>query len=108
MNMLTACKYLRLGKLPSEIQKPHAWRTRMDPFANVWEEGKTFLEVNPNLDVKVLFGKLQRRYGGKFQPDQLRTLELRVKHWRVTEGCVQSGQVSNGAVYVSPITIQPG
>ena len=86
MSEPTARKYVRLGKLPSETKQPHTWRTRKDPFADVWEEVKAFLEVNPNIEVKALFGELQRRYPDKFQPGQLRTLQRRVKHWKATEG----------------------
>ncbi len=82
----TARKYVQLGKLPSETKKPHTWRTRKDPFAAVWEEVEAFLKVNPNLEVKALFGELQRRHPGTFQPGQLRTLQRRVKQWRATEG----------------------
>ena len=82
----TARKYLRHDKLPSELKQPHTWRTRKDPFAEVWEEIVAFLEVNPHLDVKALFGELQRRYPGRFKPGQLRTLQRRVKHWRAIEG----------------------
>ena len=82
----TARKYVRLGKLPSETKKPHTWRTRKDPFAAVWEEVEAFLKVNPNLEVKALFGELQRRHPDAFQPGQLRTLQRRVKQWRATEG----------------------
>ena len=86
MSEPTARKYLRLGKLPSETKKPQTWRTRKDPFADVWDEVKAFLEVNPGLEVKALFEELQRRHPGKFQPGQLRTLQRRVKQWRATEG----------------------
>ena len=82
----TARKYIRLGKLPSETVKPRTWRTRKDPFEDVWEEAKEFLEMNPNLEVTALFGELQRRYPGKFQPGQLRTLQRHVKYWKATEG----------------------
>ena len=82
----TARKYMRLGKLPSEIKQPHTWRMRKDPFADVWEEVMSFLQVNPGLVVKEFFGELQRRYPSKFQPEQLRTLQRRVKQWRSTDG----------------------
>ena len=36
MDPQTARKYRRLGKLPSEVSRPHGWRTRGDPFAEVW------------------------------------------------------------------------
>lgn len=86
MSETTARKYLRRRKRPGEIKKPHTWRTRKDPFTEVWEEAEVFLKVNPNLEVTALFAELQRRYPGKFQPGQLRTLQRKVKHWRATEG----------------------
>ena len=54
----TARKYMRLGNLPSETVKPRTWRTRKDPFEDVWEEAKGFLEMNPNLEVTALFWEL--------------------------------------------------
>ena len=37
MDEKTARKYLRRGKLPSESRSPHLWRTRPDPFEEVWD-----------------------------------------------------------------------
>lgn len=86
MNETTARKYRRAGKLPSECGVAHAWRTRPDPFAEVWEELRTLLEVNPGLQAKTLFQELQRRYPGQFPDGQLRTLQRKVKIWRALEG----------------------
>ena len=44
------------------------------------------LEVNPGLEAKTLFEHLQRKYPGRFQDGQLRTLQRRVKTWRALEG----------------------
>jgi hypothetical protein len=82
----TARKYRKLGMLPSECKPEHTWRTRQDPFADVWEEISTKLEVNPGLEAKTLFDDLQRRYPGEFGDGQVRTLQRRVKTWRATEG----------------------
>lgn len=82
----TARKYVRLGKLPSESAAPHAWRTREDPFEEVWEEVVVFLKTNSGLEAKTLFEHLQRRYPGRFPDGQLRTLQRRVKTWRALEG----------------------
>lgn len=82
----TARKYRRLGRLPSEVKAPHRWRTRRDAFADVWEEVRTKLEVNPGLQAKTLFEDLQQRYPGRFADGQLRTLQRRVKAWRALEG----------------------
>jgi hypothetical protein len=86
MDEKTARKYLRLGKLPSDIKVEHTWRTREDPFSDVWEEIKEKLEINPGLEAKTLFEELQRRSPGQFSDGQLRTLQRRIKIWRSLEG----------------------
>jgi transposase InsO family protein len=82
----TARKYRLSSKLPSESAQPHDWRTRPDPFAEVWDEVKEQLVLNAGLEAKTLFEDLQRRYPGKFSDGQLRTLQRRVKTWRALEG----------------------
>ncbi len=91
MDEKTARKYGRLGKLPSELKVEHNWRTRPDPYAEVWEEVSCFLTTNPRLEAKTLFMELQRKYPGKFQDGQLRTLQRRVKTWRALEGPRKGG-----------------
>lgn len=86
MDEKTARKYRDLGKLPSEVKPEHTWRTRKDPFAEVWDEVRAKLEINPGLEAKTLFDDLQRRYPGQFADGQLRTLQRRVKSWRALEG----------------------
>lgn len=86
MDEKTARKYRDLGKLPSEIAVDHHWRTRKDPFEEVWHEVHEHLELNPGLQAKALFGWLQRKYPGRFQDGQLRTFQRGVKAWRATEG----------------------
>lgn len=82
----TARKYRRLGKLPSEAAAPHSWRTRSDPFHDVWDELRPLLETNPGLQATTLLAHLQRRYPGRFQDGQLRTLQRQLKAWRALEG----------------------
>jgi len=86
MDEKTARKYTKLGKLPSELKKPHTWRTRKDPFEQVWDQIQTQLELIPGLEAKTLFEDLQRRYPGRFADGQLRTLQRRVKTWRAVKG----------------------
>jgi len=86
MDEKTARKYRDLGRLPSEVKKPHTWRTRPDPFTEVWDEVRVLLEANPGLEAKTLFEDLQRRYPGRFAEGQLRTFQRRVKAWRAREG----------------------
>jgi hypothetical protein len=86
MDEKTARKYRRLGRLPSTLKAEHSWRTRPDPFAEVWEELAGKLELNPGLEAKTLFADLQRLYPGRFADGQLRTLQRRVKSWRAHSG----------------------
>jgi len=86
MDEKTARKYLRLRKVPSELKGEHTWRTREDSFAEVWEEMRVKLGLNPGLEAKTLFEDLQRRYPGQFADGQLRTLQRKVKRWRAFEG----------------------
>jgi len=86
MDVKTARKYLKAGKLPSQLKRNHTWRTREDPFVEVWQEVKSQLKINGGLEAKTLFEDLQRKYPGKFQDGQLRTLQRRIKVWRALEG----------------------
>ena len=86
MDEKTARKYRRSGQLPSGMKTEHTWRTRPNPFADTWPEVRSHLEVNPGLEAKTLFAHLQRKYPGRFQDGQLRTLQRRVKIWRALEG----------------------
>ena len=88
MDEKTARKYRKLDQLPSEIRAAHHrhWRTRSDPFKEVWEEVKPFFELNDGLEAKTLFEYLQRKYPGQFSDGQLRTFQRRVKNWRAVEG----------------------
>jgi hypothetical protein len=86
MDVKTGRKYRDLRKLPSECARERTWRTRPDPFAEVWEEVRELLEVNPGLQARTIFEDLQRRYPGRFADGQLRTLQRRVKAWRGQEG----------------------
>jgi len=86
MDVTTARKYRRLGRLPSEVAVTHSWRTREDPFAEAWEEVRQELAVNPGLQANTLLAALQRKYPGRFQDGQMRTLQRRIKTWRALEG----------------------
>ena len=86
MDEKTARKYRALGKLPSEIAKPHDWATRPNPFEAVWGEVVELLAGNPGLQAKTIFGELQRRHPGRFADNQLRTLQRHLKVWRATSG----------------------
>ncbi len=63
------------------------WRTRPDPFAAVWDtELVGQLERDPGLQALTLLEWLQERYPGAYPDKLLRTLQRRVKDWRVHFG----------------------
>jgi hypothetical protein len=87
MDEKTARKYREVGMLPTEIEVwPRTWRTREDPFAEVWDEVRAQLETSPGLQAKTLFAWLQRTYPGRFEDGQVRTLQRRLRQWRATSG----------------------
>ncbi len=45
MTVNTARKYLKLGKLASELKKPRNYRTRENSFSEVWPEIENLLTV---------------------------------------------------------------
>lgn len=86
MSENTARKYLRIGKLPSPCTPERTWRTRNDPFEQIWPQASSMLAVNPGLEARTLFEWFQRQYPGEYQDGQLRTFQRRVKAWRAVEG----------------------
>jgi len=86
MGRKTAAKYIREGKLPSDLVRVRTWRTRRDPFEGVWPEIEVRLKDAPELEAKIVFEDLQERYPGRFPSGQLRTLQRRMKQWRAQCG----------------------
>jgi hypothetical protein len=77
----------RIEKHGSTAKKPHDWRTREDPFTEVWESDLVpLLEQEPTLTGLTLWEYLEERYPQRYPYSQLRTLQRRVKHWRATLG----------------------
>jgi hypothetical protein len=77
------------GPLPSQAKKSRWWRTRTDPFAEVWEtEVVPLLEADEKrvLDARAILDELDRRYPGRFEEGQIRTLQRRVRDWRAVNG----------------------
>jgi hypothetical protein len=86
MDTKSAGKYRHAERLPSESFTPRTWRTREDPFQDVWPELHDLLERNAGLQAKTLFEDLQRRFPGRFQDGQLRTLQRKIRVWRAIDG----------------------
>jgi hypothetical protein len=54
-----------MDNLPSDARGVHDWRTREDPFQEVWAEVHEQLEASAELQAKTLFQWLQRKYPGQ-------------------------------------------
>jgi transposase len=88
MTEKTARKWER-GALPSAMTPPRTWRTRPDPFVDVWAaevEPLLLEDKDGKLEAKTLFDELCRRHPSTFEVGQLRTLQRRVRVWRAEQG----------------------
>lgn len=86
MDRKTARKYLRQGRLPSELKKPRSYRTRQDPFEEDWEYVLGLLADAPELEALTLFEHLLEVRPGRYVEGQVRTLQRRLRRWRAQEG----------------------
>ena len=87
MDRKTARKYIRAGKIPSELSHPRAWLTRESPFSHEdWSEIAARLDETPELEAKTLFEWLTDRRPGAYEVGQLRTLQRHIKRWRAAHG----------------------
>ena len=77
------------GDLPSQTRKARVYRTRPDPFSEVWEgDVLPLLELDKDrkLQAKSVLKELRRRHPGKFSRSLLRTLQRRMRDWRAMSG----------------------
>lgn len=78
------------GELQPGCKRPRDWRTRTDPFAEVWAlELEPLLAKNPKLTPITLFEKLQKEHPGEYPDSKLRTLQRRVSEWKALYGPAQ-------------------
>ena len=73
MDEKTARKYRKQNTLPSELKGDHVWRTRKDPFGDIWDGMKlmkwVFLLsplkvyfINGKAKIKIALAKGKRKY----------------------------------------------
>ena len=86
ISVRSARRIERDALLPS--QKPRRyWRSRPDPFADVWDTEVVQMLANaPQLQAVTILRKLQDDHPGEFPDSTRRTLERRVRHWRAMSG----------------------
>ncbi len=75
------------GELQPGSKQRRNWRTRIDPFAKVWDsEVVPLLTKNHQLTPITLFEKLQKDHPGEYQDSKLRTFQRRVSEWKALSG----------------------
>jgi transposase len=77
------------GPLPSEKRRQRDWRTRPDPFAEVWSaEVEPLLRHDTEgiLEATTIFELMRSRHPDRYQSGQLRTLQRRLRDWRALNG----------------------
>lgn len=75
-------RYYRKTSKPRKTLGVRTWRTRKDPFENVWVQICLDLSLRPHLTAKNLLEELVRRKPDYYNLGQLRTLQRRVNAWR--------------------------
>ena len=87
LSVRSARRVEQSAELPSQRLPERHWRTRSDPFDEVWDaEVVPLLEAAPALNAVTLLEELQRRHPGRFPAGQLRTLQRRMRRWRAVSG----------------------
>jgi hypothetical protein len=89
------------GPLPSQVARERTWRTRPDPFAEVWAseiEPRLRADRERRLQALTLFTWLCEQYPGRFPAGRLRTLQRRVRAWRAVHGPEQEVFFEQAAV----------
>ncbi len=78
---------LEKGQCQTSKGSPRSWRTRHDPFSEVWNKDcLPFLERNPDCQALTLLEILQEKYPEQFADSLLRTLQRRVNQWKALYG----------------------
>lgn len=77
------------GPLPSETKTPRTWRTREDPFAEVWDSKVVPMlkaDKKGKLQATTVLSELQATKPDKYGEGMLRTLQRRMRDWRALYG----------------------
>jgi hypothetical protein len=77
------------GPAPSATKLGRDWRTRLDPFAEVWStEIEPLLKRDAKgvLEAKFVLAILLAKSPDRFQPGHVRTLQRRFRDWRALHG----------------------
>jgi len=71
------------GELQPTGRKKRNWRTRKDPFSNVWDsEIVPLLKKQSELTPITLFERLQNDHPGEYPDSKLRTFQRKIRKWK--------------------------
>lgn len=86
MSESTGRRYEQQGLLPSQLKRPHTWRTRVNPFEEDWPWVVAQLERDPALQGSTLFALLCEQHPDRYHPVQVRTLQRHIAQWKALHG----------------------
>jgi len=66
--------------------RKHDWKTRKDPFVEVWDKSVKPLLEQGVYEATFILEELQKQYPDKYPDNLLRTLQRRIKRWRALFG----------------------
>jgi hypothetical protein len=88
MSLRTAREW-ETGPVPSGTKRGRDWRTRLDPFADVWGtdiEPMLQRDTKGVLEAKTVLAWLCDKHPDRFEDGQVRTLQRRFRDWRALHG----------------------
>jgi hypothetical protein len=77
------------GPLPSQTKEDRTWRTRADPFADVWDDEVVPLlrsDDDRKLQAKTVLKALRNGHPGEYPRSLTRTMQRRIRDWRALNG----------------------
>ena len=80
-----AARKWQTGPLPSQTKTERSWRTRKDPFEDVWAtkiEPLLEADTKAELEAKTLMQLLVDEDPERFSMNQLRSMQRRLRDWR--------------------------
>ena len=75
----------RKSKRKRKKAKIHWWKSHPDAFEGDWAQITSWLEETPYLAVTIVLERVQAAHPLKYQNNKLRTLQRRVKAWRLEQ-----------------------
>jgi len=78
-------RFYRRSKNTKRPRAIRSWRTRKDPFEAVWDRIRHKLELNPLMNATQILSDLILQEPQNFKQSHCRTLQRRVKTWRIEQ-----------------------